>query len=119
MILVDTSVWIDYLRDLDNALGDLLNEGQVISHPAVIGELACGTFTDRRQILAMLHELPQIMEVHHHEVLTMIEQHKLMGRGLSWIDMHLLASCLLGEIRLWTLDKRLAAAASQLSVPDH
>ncbi len=116
MILVDTSVWIDHLRNGSDALGDLLNEGEVACHPLVIGELACGNLQQRKDILSLLHALPTIGRVSDDEVLFFIEKHRLYGRGLGLIDIHLLASCSVGHGRLWTLDNRLHKAATDIGI---
>lgn len=115
MILVDTSVWVDHFRKGDEALGEALVNGEVLSHSFVIGELACGSLRNRREILALLDELPRAREATHQEVMAMVDRRRLMGRGLGYVDAHLLASSLLTpETRLWTRDKRLAAAAATL-----
>ena len=88
MILVDTSVWIDHLEDGNEALGQLLDADAVVTHPGVIGELACGRYQARSTILGLLRRLPQSMGARHDDVLTMIETHQLMGRGLGWIVRH-------------------------------
>lgn len=113
MILVDTSVWIDHFRKGDAALGEALMNGEVLTHSFVIGELACGNVGNRRQVLELLGELPRAREATHEEVMAMVESRRLMGRGLGYVDVHLLASSLLTrDTRLWTRDKRLAAVAS-------
>ncbi len=117
MILVDTSVWIHYLRHGDSQLAKLLDAGQVLSHPFVIGELACGNLKNRHNLLALLRRLPASISATDPEVLSFIEQHELMGRGIGYIDVHLLASLYLSTPALiWTRDKRLAAIARELSV---
>jgi predicted nucleic acid-binding protein len=114
-ILADTSVWIDHLRRGRSELAAQLEWGQIVQHPAVIGELACGTFRDRDVILDAIRRLPQIMEAQHDEVMALIEEHRLMGSGIGWIDAHLLASAVLSDVQLWTLDRRLADAARRIS----
>ncbi len=116
MILVDTSVWIDHFRSGNQGLRSLLNENKVLTHPFVIGELACGSLRNRSEILGLLHALPQAQLAEHHEVLAFIENVRLYGRGLGWIDAHLLASTLLSGSPLWTLDRRLAKVALSLNV---
>lgn len=111
MVLVDTSVWVAHFRNGLPALQHLLLDGRVHSHPFVIGELACGHLKNRREILSLLSTLSQTPMAEHHEVLHFIENHRLMGVGLGWIDVHLLASATLGHIPLWTLDRRLAQIA--------
>jgi predicted nucleic acid-binding protein len=117
MILVDTSVWVDFLRRGCESLEGLLEKNQVLAHPSVIGELACGHLKNRSEILGLLHRLPKAANASDAEVLLFIEQHKLMGGGIGYIDAHLLASARLShDAQLWTFDKRLAALASELSV---
>lgn len=116
MILVDTSVWIEHLRRGHPTLADMLGESQVVVHPLVVGELACGRLAQRREILALLSELPQADVADHHEVLTFIERHRLMGIGIGWIDAHLLASAALSRLPLWTLDGRLKRVATGLGL---
>jgi predicted nucleic acid-binding protein len=114
--LVDTSVWIDHLRRGNRRLGSLLESGSVCCHPFVIGELACGTLRDRDELLSLLKALPESPIAEHDEVLTLIVERRLAGRGLGWIDMHLLAAALLGACDLWTLDKALLAASTDLEL---
>jgi predicted nucleic acid-binding protein len=114
MVLVDTSVWIDHLRRGDALLAERLERGEVCGHPFVAGELACGTLRQRAEILGLLAALPQAPSAGYEEVLAFVEQQKLTGRGLGWIDMHLLASACLGGHLLWTADRALAAAAMRL-----
>jgi predicted nucleic acid-binding protein len=116
MVLADTSVWIEHLRRREPALADSLSNGLVLMHPFVSGELACGNMKDRAAILADLHELPPARLASNSEVLRLIEDRRLWGRGLGWIDIHLLASALLSNCRLWTFDARLAKAATELSL---
>ena len=116
MILVDTSVWVDHLRAADARLVESLMDGQVLCHPSVIGELACGVLKRRTQMLALLKELPEAPAVESDLVLVFVDVHALMGKGLGWIDVHLLASAYVSGHRLWTRDKRLAAAARRLGL---
>ncbi len=115
-MLADTSVWIDHLRRGNSRLAAHLENGEVHSHPFVVGELACGSLRRRTEILSLLSALPQLTRADHEEVMLLIESKRLHGRGLGWIDVHLLASALLSGTMLWTLDKRLAAQAERLSV---
>jgi predicted nucleic acid-binding protein len=112
MVLVDTSVWIQHFKASSAQLMSLLAEGQVLCHPCVIGEIACGSLLQRREILGLLPLLPQVKSATDAEVLTMLEDFELFGKGIGWIDAHLLAACLLTGASLWTLDKRLARLAS-------
>ena len=117
MILVDTSVWIAFFRNGDEALQLLLNRGEVLTHPYIIGELACGNLRARRQVLDDLAELPRVPVALHEEVMLFIERYGLMGAGVGYLDMHLLASAVLAvDVRLWTGDKKLATLAGQLSI---
>ena len=117
MILVDTSVWVDHLREGDEELAELLRADQVACHPFVIGELACGSMRNREEILTLLSALSRLAKAEDREVLEFIDRHGLMGRGLGLIDIHLLASCMLAGIGLWTRDKILAQAASRVGLP--
>jgi predicted nucleic acid-binding protein len=111
MTLVDTSVWIDHLRKGDAELAALLDEGVVLVHPFVIGEIACGTSRQREVVLGHLRHLPAAplateVEVHH-----LLERHRLGGRGLGWVDLHLLASARLAAVPLITRDRALQEVA--------
>lgn len=115
MILVDTSVWIDHLRAKEERLTLLLNEMQVCMHPMVWGELACGNLKNRVTLLRLWQGLPTITQATHAETLYCLEQRKLMGKGIGYVDLHLLTAVLLSpETRLWTRDKRLHSIASEL-----
>jgi predicted nucleic acid-binding protein len=116
MVLVDTSIWIEHFRRGEPTLAKRLSEGLVLMHPFVAGELACGNLRDRAAILSDLHALPAAKPASHAEVLQLIEDRRLWGRGLGWIDAHLLASALLSNCRLWTLDTRLEKAAAELGL---
>jgi predicted nucleic acid-binding protein len=116
VILVDTSVWIEHLRAGNDRLKSLLLDEQVLCHPLVIGELACGTLQKRNEILTMIKALPQPQCLEYEEVLNFIETRHLYGRGLGWVDAHLLASTLLTRCSLWTLDKPLRKAAGALAI---
>ena len=115
MILVDTSVWVDHLRGGDAALASQLEAGTVLCHPFVVGEIACGSLSDRGAILALLQHLPTAPVAETDEVLRYIERHKLHGKGIGYVDAHLLAATALsGGARLWTRDRRLHAVARGL-----
>jgi len=116
MVLVDTSIWIEHFRAGDVHLAMLLGEGQVLTHPFVIGELACGNLRNRRQILDYLACLPQVPLASSEEVLFFIEQHQIMGKGIGYIDVSLLASTVLATCRLWTRDLRLKKIAVNLNI---
>ena len=116
MILADTSVWVQHLRAHDEGLARLLAEGRIACHAFVIGELACGSLRKREQILSYLAALPATAVVSHEEALHFLQERELHGKGLGWIDVHLLASAVLSGCRLWTLDKTLASAAKAARV---
>ncbi|MCC6221813.1 MAG: type II toxin-antitoxin system VapC family toxin [Deltaproteobacteria bacterium] len=114
MILVDTSVWVDHFRRRNDDLSILLRDGQVACHDFVIGELACGNLRNRNMVLQLLSEIARAEIASHVEVLLLLEERKLTGKGIGWIDAHLLASCLISHLRLWTRDAALANAAALL-----
>jgi predicted nucleic acid-binding protein len=114
MVLVDTSVWVSHFRKAHDGLVELLTHGEVACHPFIIGELACGTFRNRTNILLLLEALPMAFPAEHAEVLAFVETHNLMGKGLGYIDVHLLAAALLNRLSLWTLDKKLEKASDAL-----
>ena len=116
MILVDTAVWIGHLRTAEPRLSVLLEEGQVLVHPFVLGELACGTLRRRAEVLAHMRRLTTAPLVSNEEAHRVLELRKLMGKGLGWVDIHLLASCLVARAALWTLDRRLAQSAEVLGL---
>jgi len=114
LILVDTSIWIDHLRAAGGPLAPLLEGGAVCCHPWVIGELACSNLGRRQEILGLLRALPSLAPATEDEALYFIEKQQLMGRGIGYIDVHLLAACALHSTRLWTRDRRLALVAREL-----
>jgi predicted nucleic acid-binding protein len=114
MILADTSVWVKHFRQDDPQLGQLLLDGQILIHPFVIGEIACGNLRSRQKLLSDLRGLPTAISAEEDEVLGFLDQHRLFGQGITWIDAHLLASARLSNCRLWTLDTHLLAAAKRL-----
>ena len=117
MILVDTSVWVDHLRVGDAQLAVLLNSSQVLMHPFVVGELACGNLSNRAEVLALLGQLPRAAVATNEEALFFIERHELMGRGIGYVDAHLLAAVSLDAgTQLWTRDKRLLAVAGTMKL---
>jgi len=113
VILVDTSVWVEHLRRGLPRLATLLQEGEVLIHPWVIGELACGNLRNRGDVLELLQGLPASVVASDSEVLLLIEREQLMGRGIGYVDAHLLASNKLSHAQLWTQDRRLAALAQE------
>jgi hypothetical protein len=114
VVLVDTSVWVSHLRETNDGLVELLNNGEVVCHPLIIGELACGNLKNRAGIIALLAALPAALVVDHEELLSFIEARKVMGKGLGYIDVHLLAAAILTGVSLWTLDKKLEKVAGEL-----
>jgi predicted nucleic acid-binding protein len=117
LILVDTSVWIDHLRTSIPLLADALESEAVLIHPFIIGELACGEMKQRREVLGLLATLPSSVMATDEETLHFIESHRLMGKGIGYIDAHLLASITLTDgAQLWTRDKRLADVAAELKI---
>ncbi len=116
MILVDTSVWVDHLRSGDAQLAALLEQGRVVSHPFVVGEIACGSLADRATVIELLQDLPAAAVAETDEVLAFVERQALHGKGVGYVDVHLLASAALTPgTQLWTRDKRLRAAAEALA----
>ena len=117
MILLDTSVWIDHLRQGNTEVASILQSGLALTHPFIIGELGCGNLKSRTRTLGLLSALPQARVAQEQEVLFFIERHRLMGHGIGYIDAHLLAATALTEgAKLWTLDKRLDALAQPLEL---
>lgn len=117
MILVDTSVWIDHLRESEHELAQMLSADYVLTHPIVIGELACGNLPNREQFFRDMELLPAVVSRTHDEVRGFIESERLMGRGISFMDAHLLYSALNHQdALLWTRDRRLNRVAQELSV---
>jgi predicted nucleic acid-binding protein len=116
-MLVDTSVWVNHFRTADDVLVRLLHDQQVLVHPLVVGEPACGNLPRRAEVLGMLRELPAAPRASHAEALSFIDRQCLMGRGIGYGDVHLLAAAVLAaDARLWTTDARLNAAAARLFV---
>ena len=116
MVLVDTSIWIDHLRRGDRQLAMLLETGDVVCHPFVIGELACGCLARRQTVLELLHALPRMEQAAHEEILAFIEDRDLHGGGIGLIDAHILwAAANEGHV-VWTRDARLRRIAVRLGV---
>jgi len=107
MVLVDTSVWVSHLRKGNTTLERLLNDGDVVCHPFIVGELACGNLKNRTEILSFLQALSMSIQAEYDEVMKFIENNQLMGKGLGYIDVHLLAAASLTGVPIWTLDKKL------------
>lgn len=118
MILVDTSVWVDHLRQADEGMRQHLAADNVAMHPMVIGELACGNLPRREETLAQLRTLPGLAALDDNAVLALIESSRLMGRGIGFVDAHLLGAVLTGPAgtQLWTRDRRLHELADQAGV---
>jgi predicted nucleic acid-binding protein len=116
MILADTSVWIDFLRNGNAELRDLLDAGQIVMHDFVLGELACGNLQDRKTNLAWFSQLPKIQPATNEEVLYLVTEAKLYCRRLGWVDMHLLAATRLAHVRLFTRNEPLRKAALEFNV---
>lgn len=117
MTLVDTSIWIDHLRFRNNQLIELLDRAQALAHPFVIGELACGNLRNREEILRLLNDLPKSPVASAAETRHFIEHNQLMGQGIGYIDVHLLAATVLEkDAQLWTNDKRLKKVATGMNL---
>jgi predicted nucleic acid-binding protein len=114
VILVDTSIWVNHLRRHDATLAAHLDAGEVLCHPYVIGEIGLGLLRQRHQVLELLAALPAAMMVSHDEAMTFVEQRRLAGLGVGWVDIHLAASAVVSRAKLWTADRRLAAVARVL-----
>ncbi|CDO06787.1 PIN domain-containing protein [Mycolicibacterium cosmeticum] len=118
MILVDTAVWIDHLHAAEPGLVEHLQLDGVGCHPLVVEELALGSITRRETVLDLLANLWQFPVARHDEILYLVDRRRLWGRGLSPADAHLMASVSVVEgALLWTRDKRLKAASSEVGIP--
>jgi predicted nucleic acid-binding protein len=115
-VLVDTSVWVDHLRHRNARLATVLESNPVMTHPFVIGELSCGHLAQHSEVLGFLNALPTLPLAEHGEVVEFVAAHRLYGRGLGWVDMHLLAAARLAQLPIWTLDKRLAMVAGEMGL---
>jgi predicted nucleic acid-binding protein len=117
VILVDTSVWVEHLRSTSAILSALLDNCRILGHPFVLGELALGNLRQRDDILRVLRRLPQATSASHLEVLRLIDREALYGRGIGYVDAHLLAAArLTAGSKLWTRTRRLQAVAGQLGL---
>lgn len=116
MILVDTSVWVDHLRRPSARLRALLEDGEVLWHPFVLGELILGNLRRDSEVPLLLLDLPTAVVAEHDEALAFVRRHELAGSGIGWVDLHLLCAAALSHARLWSLDKRLQSAASLLDL---
>jgi predicted nucleic acid-binding protein len=118
-VLVDTSVWIRFLSNRSpyaSELDALLDRDEVSGHDFVYGELLIGDLGGRTKLLANYEQMQQAPTVSHSEVVTFVRERRLHGRGIGWIDAHLLASTLVADLKLWTADPRLAKVAGELGV---
>ena len=109
-------MWVDHFRSSSPVLQTLLEDGQVLVHPFITGELACGNLRNRAETSTYFHALPAAIVASNVEAITLFENRRLWGRGLGWVDVHLLASALLSRAALWSIDKRLRSAAAELGV---
>jgi len=117
VILVDASVWIDHLRADDERLTALLDGEEALGHPFIMGELALGNLRQREVVLRALRRLPQATVASDQEVLRLIDRQALFGRGIGYVDAHLLAAVrLTADARLWTRDRRLQSVAAELGL---
>jgi predicted nucleic acid-binding protein len=114
--LVDTSVWIDHLRQGSDLLLECLHGGDVLTHPFVVGELALGSMRNRAEIMSLLRSLPGLPVAEHDEVLALVENRQLAGTGIGWVDAHLLASALMAGARIFTADRPLQKACRALGI---
>ena len=116
MVLVDTSIWVGHLRQGSRQLENLLIDAEVMCHPFIIGELACGNLENRSEIISLLQSLPMAPTIEFDEFLFFIDQNQLMGKGVGFVDVHLLASAQLAGVSLRTADSRLKSAADQFDL---
>ncbi|WP_296493051.1 PIN domain-containing protein [Rhodoferax sp.] len=115
-VLVDSSVWVGHFKQRNDQLVTLLENGLVVCHPYVVMEIACGTPPNRRAIIDMLAELERTTRATTSEILAMLENFRLFGRGCGLVDLSLLASVLLTDkVLIWTFDKRLEQVAKELN----
>ena len=116
MLLADTSVWIDFLRQGNGLLHDLLEQGEISTHSLIIGELHVGNIPNRDGFLSLMCELPRVKEASYDEVIHMVNTHRLYSKGVGFFDMHILASSIISKTPLWTLDKRLDTLSKEFSI---
>lgn len=116
MVLVDTSIWIAHFKSEQEDLVALLEEGAVLTHPMIIGEISCGAMKHRKEIIQLMLRLPQAEILAMTEALSFIEDHQCYGKGIGWVDVHLLASAMLCSATLWSRDKSLMKLAKQLGL---
>jgi predicted nucleic acid-binding protein len=116
MVIADTSIWVTHLRHGSRQLEKLLIDAEVMCHPFIIGELACGNLKNRNEIISLLQALPMAPTIEFDEFLFFIDRNHLMGKGVGFVDVHLLASARLIGVLLWTADKWLKSAADHLQL---
>jgi hypothetical protein len=116
MVLVDTSIWVTHLRQGSRQLEKLLMDAEVMCHPFIIGELACRNLKNRNEILSLLQSLPMAPTIEFDEFLFFVDRNHLRGKGIGFVDVHLLASAQLTGVPLWTADKRLKSAIDLLAL---
>ncbi len=116
MVIVDTSIWVSHLRQGSRQLEKLLMDAEVMCHPFITGELACGNLKNRNEIISLLQALPTAPTIDFDELLFFIDRNHLMGKGVGFVDVHLLASAQLAGVPLWTADKKLKSSADQLEL---
>jgi predicted nucleic acid-binding protein len=117
VILADTSVWVEHLRSGDARLAALLHAGRVVGHALVVAEIALGSLRDRSRVLSLLDGLPSLPVARGDEVRILIEHRRLFGRGIGFVDVSLLASCMLAPgTSIWTRDRKLDAVAGDLGL---
>jgi len=119
VILVDTSVWTRFLANqapYAARLDTLLDQGEVTGHELICGELLIGDRGGRTKLLAAYEKMHQAAVIPHSDVVMFARGRKLHGRGIGWIDVHLLASAIVDHLQLWTADERLAAVAREFGV---
>jgi len=116
MVLVDTSVWIDHFNRTDEPLQFLLNNYEAAVHPFILGELACGNFKNRKEIVRLLNDMPCSEKISTEEFYLFLEQNRLYGIGLGFVDIHLLASSVLSGCLIYTRDRSLFRAAESLKI---
>ena len=111
MILIDTSIWIDHFRNENRLLSTLLMQGAVVMHEFIMGELAIGNFKNRKVVLSLLDSIPKLSKLTHDEFIYFLERNSFYGKGVGFVDIHLLGSSKLAGVKIWTLDRRLLELA--------
>jgi predicted nucleic acid-binding protein len=116
VILADTSIWINHLRGVEAGLSPLLEDDLVLIHPFILGELSLGHLRQRSRLLHDLQLLSGLSPATDMEVLDWVEKRRLFGKGIGWVDAHLLLACLLENVEFWTGDKNLAKTGRTVGV---